>query len=210
MLTVSSTFAQRRDTIPYGDSYVIANYNASGKLEFYEKSYYMKDSTWYRTYYSKGEIVKEIKNGIESIDTLYLNKAYLEKTIAHYPDGSIESVWFNKKKNKSESFQNWTMDSTNTKYFQDGQISYITNWAKNKKVGEMKSYYQNGQLQYLVIYKDDLLHNVKEYYSRNGAKLEVGTFSNGTGHWNIYNDEGKLIEVSIYENGKFRKVKKVK
>lgn len=201
--------AQRIDTIPYASSYVIVHYNAIGQIRFYEYSYFMKDSTWKRTYYSKGQIKNKTINGVKALDTLYLANAFLEKTESYYPNGNIKSIWFNKRKNKSERFQTWSMDSISVTYYQNGQIDESLFWVNNNIIGEAKYYHENGQIAYIVNYKEGRLNNIVSYFDKNGNELSFGTFKNGNGDWNKYDDKGNIIKIEVYKNGKLKKLKKI-
>jgi len=95
-------------------------------------------------------------------------------------------------------------------YYPNGQISDSLFWIRNKLVGEAKHYYENGQVAYTQRYKEGRLSKIVEYFDRDGNKLNIGSFKNGTGTWNKYDDKGNLTKIDTYKNGKLKKSKKIR
>lgn len=203
-------YAQKTDTIFYDDTFVIAHYNDASEVIFYEFIIYWKDSTRKRIKYSKGQIKYKKIDGLKVAVTLYRSNAFLEKSEYYYPNGEIKSIFFNKRINKSEWLEIWSMDSTDISFYPNGQISDSLFWIRNKLVGEAKHYYENGQVAYTQRYKEGRLSKIVEYFDRDGNKLNIGSFKNGTGTWNKYDDKGNLTKIDTYKNGKLKKSKKIR
>lgn len=53
-----------------------------------------------------------------------------------------------------------------------------------------------------MLFKYDRIIDFIEYNDINGKKLDVGTFVNGNGIINIYNEDGTLIKTVEFLNGK--------
>lgn len=112
-------------------------------------------------------------------------------------------------------------------WYENGQVSQITNWKDNVQYGHQLYYYDNGQLQREDFWENGDVHGPLKIYHRNGTLQHDHTYvfgkrdglvrayhengalkveghsKNGVniGKWYYYDESGKLIEVDTYENG---------
>ena len=88
-------------------------------------------------------------------------------------------IWYNKFHYKILGITVWSMDSTYMSFYLDGKVSDSLFFVKNNQIGNEVHYYENGQVAYKVEYKNDKLHQIHNYFDKNGIPLDVGTFKNG-------------------------------
>lgn len=206
LILSAQSYAQRLDTIAYKNSFIVIHYNNNNQIDFYENSFFMKkDSLWKRTFYSKGKIRKKAN----ASDTLYNANLFLEINESYYQNGNIKSIWYNKPPKKIGLISIWSMDSTYISYYPNGQVSDSLFYVNNKLVGSAKHYYENGQVAYEVEYKEGRLYKIVEYFDKNGNSLDIGTFKNGTGVWNKYDENGQMTMKETYKNGKMKSSTKI-
>lgn len=64
-------------------------------------------------------------------------------------------------------------------------------------------YYKNGKLFTERSYKEGVLWNVGKIYDPDGKTLEIGTFKDGNGYLNVYDDSSRRVSKDFYEKGLF-------
>lgn len=141
-------------------------------------------------YYPNGQLqTKFTDTTIAGQDLKYMQSFYESgqlKQIGFYLNGEI-------------MFGNWSS------YYENGQIESVKNYEKGKLNGAYQYYHDNGQLWTERDYKDGKIWNVHANYNKKGKKKDEGTIKNGTGTLNIYDAEGKLIEIVEYVKGEKKK-----
>jgi antitoxin component YwqK of YwqJK toxin-antitoxin module len=68
--------------------------------------------------------------------------------------------------------------------------------------GSFKKYYSNGQLMYEIIFKNGMLFDAVNFYSKEGENLDFGTLKQGNGSLKMYYQDGKPYSVFNYKDGK--------
>lgn len=91
-------------------------------------------------------------------------------------------------------------------FFTDDKRIYAISHFKNEKLhGESIEYCDNNQLKSIVVYNQDKIVEIKEYYNKQGKKLNFGYIDKGNGYLYRYNCDGVLNEsgpvVDGYRNG---------
>ncbi len=88
-----------------------------------------------------------------------------------------------------------------SEYTGDGKI-YRKCFMKNNKIdGDFYGYHKNGKLKFHVMYYDNKLWNVIEYYDENANSLDFGNFKDGNGILKCYFPNGKISAKGMYKNG---------
>lgn len=200
------------------DSMMIFVYGINKKIskeKYYYKSKLIQTKTWYYEDSSYGYI-SSIKGGnsikSDTIKSFYLNgNAQLElvfvdnkqhgQHILYYPNGQIKCLYYYKMNNR---------DSINTTYYANGQIEAFCKYKNGRLDSVMKFYYDNGSLWSERLYKYGRLVKIVSNIDINGIPLKLGTFENGNGTINIYDKNGKLVEIEYYKSGKLKKTKFIK
>ncbi len=138
-------------------------------------------------------------------------------------------IWYNKNGNISQTanFDNGILSGEYKTFHDSGELSTIGNYLNDNRIGEWKSYYldgsiytiknyneegllngewrhyyQDGQLKTKLLFKNNLLMEVLDCRDPLGYQLEIGSFKNGNGVVNIYDDLGFLAEKATFEEGK--------
>ena len=70
-------------------------------------------------------------------------------------------------------------------------------------VGQIEVFYENGNPKVTLFYKNGSLMEVNSYFDKDGNKLDKGTLKNGNGTLKEYDENGKLLNTKIYENGMY-------
>ena len=112
----------------------------------------------------------------------FINKGkYQGNYIIHYPSGYVH-VWMILSKGNIE-----------------GTVKLYHDIKSEHYVGKTSA---KGQLMVEIIYKNNLIWNVKKIFDENGNPLKKGTFKNGNGQLNIYRSNGKLLRTIEIKDGK--------
>ncbi len=86
-------------------------------------------------------------------------------------------------------------------FYDTGEKLASYKFSKGLKEGEEFYFFKNGITWTKRIYENGKIFNVIEINNAGGSPLEIGTFSNGNGNLNIYNEKGNLTAVLSYKNG---------
>lgn len=144
---------------------------------------------------------------------------------SYFPDGIPERMG---------GYIHDSLDGTLWTWYSNGQPKRIEHWVLDQKVGVDSAFYEDGKLESTAAYSDDQEHGPLRIYHRNGRPwtewlyekgllveiaftqskegnpLEVGSFDNGDGWVNLYNDNGLLSERFLFKDGYLKRRKKVK
>jgi antitoxin component YwqK of YwqJK toxin-antitoxin module len=147
------------------------------------------DSVYYHYYKSgairvRGHFLDGKQNGIQT---------------TYYENGQVSGIY---------KYINGKPDSIGTEYYQSGQLKLTGNWVNGTPEDMLIIYHENGQLWTELMFANGRLENVLTLLDKNGNPLEKGSFNSGTGTLNIYNEDGKVIQVEHYRRGKLMKTKK--
>jgi antitoxin component YwqK of YwqJK toxin-antitoxin module len=125
-------------------------------------------------------------------------------------DGTLRSWYSN---GQPKRIEHWAMDAkvgVDTSFYEDGKLESTTAFIADQESGPMRIYHRNGRQWTEWIYEKGRLIEVAFTQSKEGNPLEVGTFSQGDGWVNLYNDNGLLTERLKFKDGFLRKRKKAK
>lgn len=137
----------------------------------------------------------------------------------YYPDGSLAAEYsvkkglkdgvayqYDKAGNKiaEMNYSQNMLHGDYKEFYPNGSLKSIIKYENNKKNGPAKYYDVLGNIIEELTYKNDTLDGTyREYYSNNMVKKE-GNYKNGKFHgkWYYYNENGFLVGVGQFENGK--------
>lgn len=91
-------------------------------------------------------------------------------------------------------------------YYSDGTLREEGNWQELFWVGEYRFFHPNGQLFYEWSYNNSgRREGEQRYFYANGNKMYLGEWMNGSisGHVEVYDSTGMMVQVRNYEGGKF-------
>lgn len=100
-----------------------------------------------------------------------------------------------------QNFDKGILEGESTIYV-NGKIHERHNFKNNEIEGLSRYYHANGQLWTVVEIKDGKVWNVLSNFDRDGKLQDKGSLKNGNGTINRYSEEGDLIAVDNYKNGK--------
>lgn len=142
-----------------------------------------------------------------------------QKTVEHYPNGTIHKKGMMKKNKKHGRWLEYSKEANviSVMVYKKGTrngIYQIYNEAGELKVagthrngvmhGVNLTYYKNGTVKMNMTYKKGEIHG-DFHLSYGSAHIQLrGKFRNGkrVGKWKWYSKEGKLIKIVEYKNGK--------
>lgn len=143
------------------------------------------------TYYTGGQLQTKFNDTIINGENCKYFKEF-------YESGKLKATGF--------YLNGESQTGTWTDFYENGKTERITNYSNGKLSGAYKYFHDNGQLWTERTYKEGKLFEVKSNYNKNGKKNNPGTVKNGNGKLNIYDADGKLIEVVEYVDGQEKKV----
>ena len=184
-----------------------------------------------RFFYPDGEIQGKIffKNGIlEGVLTEYFENGQLA-LLANYKnereDGIFKTFYENGQLWEDNFYKEGELEGVQRSYFSNGKPESEVEFREGEPIGLAQTWYKNGHKESEVTYEAGEPHGtetiwypsgqlwtVREYQygllaevttlnDPDGAPLDVGTFSDGYGTLNVYDEAGKLVEQSIYRRG---------
>jgi antitoxin component YwqK of YwqJK toxin-antitoxin module len=125
-------------------------------------------------------------------------------------DGPLRSWYSN---GQPKRIEHWAMDEkvgVDSVFYEDGKLESTTSYHRDEEDGPMRAYHRNGRLWTEWIYEKGRLMEVTFTQSKEGNPLEVGSFQNGLGWVNLYNDNGLLKERLYFKDGYMRRRKKAR
>ncbi len=125
-------------------------------------------------------------------------------------DGTLRSYYSN---GQPKRIERWAMDAKvgiDSAFYEDGKLESTTAFAQDLESGPMRVYHRNGRQWTEWIYEQGRLIEIAFTQSKEGNPLEVGTFQNGLGWVNLYNDKGLLSERLYFKDGFLKRRRKSK
>jgi len=200
-------------TIPIRFNYDAVIKNKAGKVDTILTK--KNDSIIVRWYHKNGTIFFDnifIKNKLMYQKTFYYNKDYYEiETITKNTKPKKKNIeYFNYNNNllKKEQKIDGKHEGKSIEYYENNIVKCITNYNNGKKNGNFIVYHTNGKVFFNATYLNGKLIKINRLCDDKGNNLEVGTFKDGNGIQNIYDNDGNLIEYYHYKNGKRKKIEK--
>ena len=199
LIIPATVFAQKHhktliDTIPGSDTLVERKYTKSGSLDW--EGFYYKN----KLIYQKWHLYNKHSFGYVKVTNKKCKNEKVEY-FEFYPDSQIK---------RYELKPGWKVKETRT-YYDSGGIESIDYYAQNKMdTGIGLVFHRNGQIWTKWLFVNKRLMAVVFNYDKNGKSQDTGNFKNGKGNVNIYDDDGKLVEILYFYHGKFKKVRKPK
>jgi antitoxin component YwqK of YwqJK toxin-antitoxin module len=161
----------------------------------------------YNAYYITGEKAESgtYKNGlIQDNRVVYYQDGNIYCSY-HYIDnlreGEQHCFYSSGIKKISMSFLSDTLNGEYIQYYPDGTLKEIITYKSGQMDGVYQYYHTNGNLWVERIYQANKLFNVTQLFDKNGNSLEKGTFKDGNGTLNYYDENGTLYLVQTYKNG---------
>ena len=112
----------------------------------------------------------------------------------YYPDGT---------KRGEEPYSRGVLHGKNLFYYRNGHIQYIEHYVDGKKQGIKNTWYENEILHMQTNFQDGYFHGDSRIWHPNGKIKKLGHFRLGRQHGEVkfYDEEGRLKETCLYENG---------
>jgi antitoxin component YwqK of YwqJK toxin-antitoxin module len=167
-------------------------------------------------YYPNGKV-----KAITSIVNGQLQGSYT----SYFPDGNLEQQCFYTRDSldgrmlswysngRLKRIEHWVMDAKvglDSVYYEDGKLESLISYLDNEQDGPMRIFHRNGRQWTAWNFEQGRLLEIEFTQSKEGNPLEVGTFHQGNGWVNLYNDNGLLIERLLYKDGFLKRRKRAK
>ena len=181
----------------------------NGKLMY--EGYFNDDkpvSKWKR--YHEGGQIKAIINyhGASDTATAQLFDEWGRKIAeGDFVNEKKEGIWIVYSENRKvadENYHNGLKDGVCCKYYDSGELLEKSEWKNGKQEGKYQVYYKTGEPYMQCKYSNNQRNGLCLSYFRNG-KLEMeANYKNSlrTGSWKFYNDDGELLYILKYSEGK--------
>ena len=169
-------------------------------LDFYPSGA-LKSKTSYREGVIEGDFVSYYENGITDQGGKLKNGKENGRFVSYYSNGQ---------KKQATHYVDGVPFGTDTCYYENGNIQQAGNYQDGFLDGELKLFHRNGNPWALRIYDMECLMEVKWIRNDEGRTLEIGSFADGNGQLNIYDENSLLIAKEKYRRGFLRKRKEVK
>jgi antitoxin component YwqK of YwqJK toxin-antitoxin module len=182
------------DTLNGNDTVVYKKYKHHRKLEWAD--YYVKDSlVFYKMFFYYKHTFSVVKCDNPKA------KPRLTEVFEYYPDSHLKSYEFRR---------DWILKLSRT-YYHDGTLETEDIYGVgDMDTGMMREYHSNGKIWTEWMFVGKKLMEVNYSRNRNGDFVDKGSLSDGNGTVYIYNEEGKLIRVLFFKNGKMVRSKKIR
>ncbi len=181
-------------------------YYQDGLLEGPAEDYYKNAQPSMRTTFSANQLDGEFTTFYENGEVDQQGH-YVHDTIV----GFFRSYYSNKQLQWVEFYDSTGMkqgrDST---FYETGDLESVFEFSEDVEDGTAIFYHRNGRIWSKRIYQNGLLKEIEFTKDAKGKDLDPGTFSQGNGWVNIYNDTGVLLEREKFKNGQFVKAKRIK
>lgn len=184
VLDLASKFCLAENTLGSGiEMEKILHQNGKTKFEIITDSIDGLRKTYLVNYDTTGKTIEkgEIVNG-----------KYNGKIVWYYKNGnpSIDGYYLD-----IFPYGNWM------EYYEDGILKARYSFVSGLKDGIYEYYYPNGNIWTKKEYKKGKLIKVLELKSKNGDNLDIGSFSDGNGLLNVYNEQSIVIKTANYKDG---------
>lgn len=186
---------------PYHETYQDGSKKAIGEIRNHKPYGYWQQFT------DKGKWNQEsdIKDGVG------WKKDYFESGLKEdcvYVENGMQNgylyIWY--ENGQISQITNWkdnVQDSTQLYYHDNGLLLRKDFWRYGEVDGPLKIYHRNGNLQHDHFYVSGKRHGSVKAYHENGKLKTEGASDNGVtiGKWYHYDESGILIQIDTYENG---------
>lgn len=196
-----------------------------GPARYFYDSGHLLSKRYFKEGYLDGPAVDYYKDGSP------LTKAHFKDDLLH---GPYRSYYKDGKMDQQGRYEKGEVQGYYRAFYANGTPKWIEYYEKGVKTGADTTYYETGKLESIFEFQDGLEDGKAIFYHRNGTKwtehryeegrllevayvkskegrpLEIGSFSEGNGWLNVYNDDGILIEKDLYKGGFVKKVKEIK
>jgi antitoxin component YwqK of YwqJK toxin-antitoxin module len=172
-----------------------------GKAEDFYRDGKLKARTWMKAGQLTGGYISYFPDGTREQACRYVRDSLDGTLYAWYSNGVRKRI------------EHWEMDAKvgiDTLFYEDGKLESTISFAEDQQNGPLRVYHRNGRQWTEWYFEKDRLVEVAFTQSKEGNPLEVGTFSNGDGWVNLYNDNGLLKERQLYRDGELRRRLRVK
>lgn len=134
--------------------------------------YYENGDKW-----DVGSYVNDLRTGVHS---------------SYFMGGALKSTRY---------FNNDTLVGISTYYYSNGNVEWTVDHKNGVADGLYTYYYKSGQIWTQKVYKEGKVMDVKGTYLSDGTEVDHGTIKNGNGTIISYTLDGKVYNISTYENG---------
>lgn len=100
----------------------------------------------------------------------------------------------------SETYINGILDGEEI-WYSNGTPNMVYVYKNGKLNGDSYMYYDDGKVKGIQSYKDDKILSMSSF-NKNGKPIHQATFTNGTGDWKLFWDNGNILEEGRYTNGR--------
>jgi len=175
-------------------------------------AYKSRDTVKNKYYYESGVLVGKgvlINNKTLVGPWVFYYPAGNTKCVGNYNDaGGKEGEWtfyfYPETLKATEIFKNGKLEGVQKNYFDNGNISSVSEYKNDLLDGLVTSYYYSGNKKSIQNYKLDKKDGVQKAFHSNGVMSELNTYTNGvlSGASHTYFKSGKLKEVDQYTDSK--------
>lgn len=163
-----------------------------------------------REWAPNGQMTLEVEylNGVkEGVETQWFPQGgkRLEITYVNDQADGICYEWHRTGEKRSEGmYRKGKEEGEHRWYYDTGELDQVVQFRAGEPVGVAKTYYRNGKVKSEVEYQNGLMHGSRKEYFSNGDLRSEFTFAGGEeqGEAFIYAKDGRLLERSVYEQGK--------
>ena len=176
--------------------------NLEGKAEDFFKSGKVSMRTHFHENQFQGEFATYYENGELDQQGYYHQDTLVGEFRSFYNNGQRQWIEYYDSTGLKQG-----RDST---FFETGTLESVCEFKDDVEDGDAIFFHRNGRTWSRRSYLNGRLREVKFIKDAKGKELSVGSFSNGNGWVNVYNDSGVLIEKERFKNGLLVKVKRVR
>lgn len=169
-------------------------------LDFYPSGA-LKSRTTYKNDILEGDFLSYYENGATDQEGKLKRGTENGVFISYYSNGQKKQV---------TTYVDGVPFGADTCFYENGSIQQAGNYQDGFLDGELKLFHRNGNPWALRVYDRERLIEVKWIRNNEGRALEIGTFEDGSGKLNIYDENSLLIAREKYRNGFLKKRKEVK
>jgi len=165
-----------------------------------------------------GEFKRYDQNGVLKVKMLYNKNSNKIYSKFYYPGQILQAEGYYIGKLKDSIWNYYSLDNfrinevpyqynqkhgTEKKYYQNGNISEISEWKNDVNDGLTIRYYESGEIMMRIFYMNGILDGEYNVYGTNENILIQGQFENNKrdGKWIYYKDNGHIKYELNYING---------